>query len=740
VTAIDDETSLIDNALEWARRGALVIPLHHPTGDSCSCNDPTCPSVGKHPRTARGLTDASSDPNTITAWWTRWPQANIGVRTGYSFDVIDLDGGDAIDKWRAWTADIGQQPELLGIALSGRTTGGLHLYTNGGGMKTVPSGKRGLPTGVEIKGVGGYVVAPGSLHQSGARYRWANNFGDEIIGNTPWNLWYPAHIQPTATTTAGTVHHPPPDSGHDTTYGIGVLRGACERLAAATEGTRWNTLVGDAVSSVARAICGGAITDTANAAAALQNAARSCGLTDSETNRIPDLLDEFVANGATKPLTGDDPETPQLNAFHPAADTNDADWWDERPILAHIRQHARARMVSPTALLTICLVRISVTIPHTVKIPPIVGGHASLNLFGSLVGPSGAGKSAATSASDELLPTAEPWTHIGSGEGLLHTFVQRTMVKDHPDQPARPLIHQHTYAAAGIIDEVDTLTALGNRQGATLLPTLRTMWSGGAVGFGYADPAKRLNLQAHQYRLGLIIGAQPTRCAALFDDADAGTPQRILWASLADPGAPDALPESPGPIAWEIHPTLRSLNPQITLCDTIINTVIEARRHVLRTGDTGGIDGHAQLNRIKVATILCIVDGRRHVTDDDWRIAGNIQEASDTVRSWVAQQLDAERSEVVNRRVHVETRIAAAVDDERHNGRVARLARRIGAIAAASEGGRIGIGKLRARVSSADRDLVEEAVEEAVRRRLVVVESWINQTNGESVVGVRTAP
>lgn len=736
MTVTDDTRRLVDHALEWAFRGALVVPLHHPIGSACSCGDAACPSVGKHPRTPHGLTDASSDPDVIRQWWDKWPDANIGVRTGFGFDVIDLDGGDAIDRWRDWTAAIGNQPELLGIALSGRTTGGLHLYTNGGGMKTVPSGKRGLPQGVEIKAVGGYVVAPGSLHMSGQRYRWANEFGAEILGTTAWADWYNANLTPIAAPAFGATYIPPPDSGEDTTYGQGVLRNACQRLAATPPGNRWLTVVGDAASSVARAIIGGAIVDTDNAAAQLQEAARTCGLTDSEVGRIPALLREFVANGATKPLAGDgrDQSAP-LNAFAPK--TPDPDWWDSRPILQHIRQHARARMVSPSALLTICLVRISVAIPYTVKIPPIVGGHASLNLFGALVGPSGAGKSAATAASDELLPTAEPWTHIGSGEGLLHTFVQRTMVKDHPDQPARPLIHQHTHAAAGIIDEVDTLTALGNRQGATLLPTLRTMWSGGSVGFGYADPTKRLNLQAHQYRLGLVIGAQPTRCAALFDDADAGTPQRILWASLVDPGAPDDLPESPGPLTWKMHDQLRSLNPKITVCDTITDIVTEARRGVLRTGDTGGIDGHAQLNRIKVAAILCIVDGRHHVTDDDWELAGHIQSESDEVRGWVQQVISAEREDIVNRRVHVETKVAVAVDDERHNGRVLRLARRVATIAATCEGGRVGIGELRRRASSGDRDLIEEAVDEAVKRGLVVAESWTNPTNGSLVVGVK---
>lgn len=473
--------------------------------------------------------------------------------------------------------------------------------------------------------------------------------------------------------------------------------------------------------------------DEAAANAALEQLATTGEADERIVAPIPTaVLDEARAIVARKT-----PRTPVANLAPFVPTTVDPDWWEARPALEHIRQHARARMVSPDALLAITLVRLCVAVPYTVKIPPIVGGAASLNLFAALVGPSGAGKSAATAASDELLPNAEPWVHVGSGEGLLHTFVQRTMVKDHPDQPARPLIHQHTHAAAGIVDEVDTLTALGNRQGATLLPTLRSMWSGASVGFGYADPTKRLSLKAHTYRLGLIIGAQPTRCAALFDDTDAGTPQRILWASLVDPGAPDVPPESPGPLNWQLPKELRGLNPQLTVTDTITNLVVQRRREVLRTGETDGLDGHAMLNRIKVAAMLCIIDGRAHVTDDDWMIAGHIQASSDDVRAWVQTTLEAERADMVKRRASIEARVAATVDEERQKARVARLVPRVAKMAAAAEGGRITLGSIRKRVNSSDREVLAEVIEEAERRRLIDAVSWVNPSNGQTVEGVQ---
>jgi hypothetical protein len=49
---------------------------------------------GKHPLTRHGLHDATADPGVIRRWWTRWPQANVGIRTGAASGllVIDIDG------------------------------------------------------------------------------------------------------------------------------------------------------------------------------------------------------------------------------------------------------------------------------------------------------------------------------------------------------------------------------------------------------------------------------------------------------------------------------------------------------------------------------------------------------------------------------------------------------------------------------------------------------------------------
>ena len=83
--ASEPGVSMLIAAKWWASHGHLVFPLHNPVptaeGLACSCGSSPCGSDAKHPRTPNGLKDATSDLEQITAWWTRWPNANIGITT-----------------------------------------------------------------------------------------------------------------------------------------------------------------------------------------------------------------------------------------------------------------------------------------------------------------------------------------------------------------------------------------------------------------------------------------------------------------------------------------------------------------------------------------------------------------------------------------------------------------------------------------------------------------------------------
>src|SRR5712671_4452996 len=88
---------MMNYALKYAADGFSVFPVYEPIGvDVCSCGKMGC--KGKHPRTVNGCLDATTDPAIIKGWWTKWPNASIGIATGKvsSVSVVDLDGPEGI--------------------------------------------------------------------------------------------------------------------------------------------------------------------------------------------------------------------------------------------------------------------------------------------------------------------------------------------------------------------------------------------------------------------------------------------------------------------------------------------------------------------------------------------------------------------------------------------------------------------------------------------------------------------
>src|SRR5205814_596901 len=90
--------NMLAAALELAAKGLAVLPLHTVAGDgACTCLSKACTSVAKHPRTKHGHRDATTAHEQIAMWWNAKPLANVGVRTGGSIVVLDVDprnGGD----------------------------------------------------------------------------------------------------------------------------------------------------------------------------------------------------------------------------------------------------------------------------------------------------------------------------------------------------------------------------------------------------------------------------------------------------------------------------------------------------------------------------------------------------------------------------------------------------------------------------------------------------------------------
>ena len=175
---------LIDHALWYASLGHPVFPCHAPTPDGCSCRDPTCTNVGKHPRTLHGHNDATTDPEQIRRWWGAWPQANIGLRTGVSLTALDIDPRHAGDATLHMLEH--QYEPLPDTPLSHTGSGGQHrCFATVEGLRSV----NGILEGIDLKAEGGFIIVPPSLHVSGKAYVWDSVYDLEDFPLAPMPAW-----------------------------------------------------------------------------------------------------------------------------------------------------------------------------------------------------------------------------------------------------------------------------------------------------------------------------------------------------------------------------------------------------------------------------------------------------------------------------------------------------------------------------------------------------------------------
>jgi Bifunctional DNA primase/polymerase, N-terminal/Primase C terminal 1 (PriCT-1) len=175
-------------ALDYASRGWPVFPLHTPVTSGrtrCSCSR-NCKNIGKHPRTMHGLKDATTNSVQIERWWGMWPDANVGIATGSGseFFALDVDprhdGGDTL-------AQLEMQYGTLPTTVISRTGGGgeHRVFRHVEGIRNIAGNRLG--PGLDVRGDGGYVVAPPSIHESGRPYAWDIDYhpDETLIAKAP---------------------------------------------------------------------------------------------------------------------------------------------------------------------------------------------------------------------------------------------------------------------------------------------------------------------------------------------------------------------------------------------------------------------------------------------------------------------------------------------------------------------------------------------------------------------------
>jgi len=184
------------NALLYAEHGFKIVPVHGviPDPDAkgtklCTCGDPDCEKIGKHPRISEWQRKASNDQTRIRSWFERWPDMNYGIIPGNGVFVLDVDernGG--FDTLRELESQYGKLP----LTLTVMTGNGIHFYFSYDSKKHIVLWTEKLK-GIDVKGdTNGYVIGPGSMHENGKTYRFASqetSLGNTEIAKTPeWLL------------------------------------------------------------------------------------------------------------------------------------------------------------------------------------------------------------------------------------------------------------------------------------------------------------------------------------------------------------------------------------------------------------------------------------------------------------------------------------------------------------------------------------------------------------------------
>jgi hypothetical protein len=258
-----------------------------------------------------GVKDATCNRARILAWWTRHPQANIGLATGHAFDVLDVDGPAGAQAIRELAATHDLQSSGPLVCTGG---GGWHYYLAPTSLGNVH------PTGlahVDWRGRGGYVVAPPSRHACGHAYQWVRGRDlDTRPGRVPAVLLerlQPRHRQrPTSP-----VSLPLGADGASGRYVRVALAQELARVAAAPVGQR-NRQLWESTRNLYNLVATGALNHR-EVDQALLEAAERCGLLAEEPRQTHRTLASGRQVGLAHPGRPRQPTSPDRTHPSPPA-------------------------------------------------------------------------------------------------------------------------------------------------------------------------------------------------------------------------------------------------------------------------------------------------------------------------------------------------------------------------------------------------------------------------------------
>lgn len=587
-------TDLVEAALEYKRRGYFPIPVRITLNNGKKDIDWFGRSWSEYV-----MPDSRSEA-----------EPDFVYATGFAFDcgrsgiaVVETDVKNGVDG-----ADI---LGAAGIVLDTHAmvisqSGGVHHYFANSQGDPVSNSAGVIAENVDVRGVGGVIVAPGSWVEGGGSYDLVGDGGylPDLAGLPP----VPAvarsrRTRNHAAAAAWEGYTPPVLTTAQRAVGARIAKAKLAQIRVAPPGQRNDVLkvTVPRIIGIGKAM-GVDLEKVGNA------------IRDAYPGDDAQQIEDWIRNATAKAV----PDDHTLWESDPAGVLSEDDFWSARPELEYIRVAALEATASPWAVLGALIPRVLSGVPPTWTLDTKVGtSRGNLNAFSVLAADSGGGKGIATETAEYLWPVSNDVmvTDTASGEALPRLFSNR-------EQILRSSVIID-------IDEYAALAASKQRAGSTLAFKLSSAWSGKALSLSYADESKSVQVPAGSYRLGMVAGVQYGNAQLLLsaDDEVQGYTKRFLWFPAEIDYEPDFEADTKFPAPMKVTRFHNTGPVSIQIPAEVVSMLRRAR------SAKSGLDGHSLYVRVKAAYALAVLGGRTdHLTVEDWELAGVVSDVSDRTR------------------------------------------------------------------------------------------------------------
>jgi predicted P-loop ATPase len=275
-TKFEGGDSNLKAALEVANAGIPVFPMRvFKDSDKWT----------KMPAIKGWRSRATTDPGIIEAWAKADSTRVFGIELGAAgLIVIDCDRHrEEADGCSAFNQLVEANGGIASVPVTISSGGGLHIYFR---QPAVPIGcpvKTGLPAGIDVKGVGGNIVVPGSRRPDGVEWRafdgkptLAHAYGNGLPVIPKWLEKLARKVERPDLESAQRAARRA-NGNRERTYASAALDRQCREIAGLTANSGRNQKLNAAAFGLGRMVARSWI-DRAKVADALKNAAATCAL------------------------------------------------------------------------------------------------------------------------------------------------------------------------------------------------------------------------------------------------------------------------------------------------------------------------------------------------------------------------------------------------------------------------------------------------------------------------------